>query len=121
MRMHHIIIADDEAAIRFLLGRFILRQLPSATITEVPDASEALRVYDERGADALIVDYKLRGMSGIDLIRVLRDRDIKIPIILLSGDHLAREDALDAGATRFQYKSDPIDVLVDELIALLQL
>jgi CheY-like chemotaxis protein len=40
---------------------------------------------EEQGCDLVITDYKMSPMDGLELIRILRERGVTIPIILLSG------------------------------------
>jgi len=71
------------------------------------DAAAALRVVDKDDApiDLVITDLRMPGMSGLELIRTLRDRHPDLPIVAASGVADGRTDeALDAGAQTFLAK-----------------
>ena len=58
-------------------------------------------------------------MTGADLIRILRQKKINIPIIMVSGNPAVREEAADAGATVFVEKSLSTKLLEDQIRLLL--
>src|SRR5215510_11898619 len=71
-------------------------------------AEEALaRLYDQAASfDLVVADYKLPGMSGLELYHELRTRNIPIPLVLLTGagaEYLAVE-ALKAGVDDYIIK-----------------
>src|SRR5438132_1786728 len=72
-------------------------------------AEEALAQLSqqEAGCDLVVADYKLPGMSGLELYRALRTRNISIPFVLLTGagaEYLAVE-ALKAGVDDYIIKN----------------
>jgi len=70
------------------------------------DASRALAYLDQgRAADALITDFSMPGMNGLELIREVHKRKPALPAILLTG-HVG-----DIAATRFGTMGDRIIVL----------
>lgn len=76
---------------------------------------EALHNYEQDGADLLIVNHAMPKLDGPALIRLLRARGDKVPIVGISGDCANREEELAAGATEFVETTD----LIGELPALL--
>jgi len=69
------------------------------------DAPAALRVVEQEPIDLVITDLRMPEMSGLDLIRRLRDRHPDLPIVAASGVADGRtEEALDAGAQTFLAK-----------------
>jgi two-component system, NarL family, sensor histidine kinase EvgS len=101
LHVYHIIIADDELTLLAFLQRYISRLRPDVRVTALRDGEEALRVYDEQGADLIISNCRRPRMDGPTLIRCIRDRQDPIPIVMLSGDDGNAQIAQDAGATRF--------------------
>ena len=49
------------------------------------NGEQALAVFDERRADLVICDLKMPGLDGIAMLVELRERDPKLPAILLTG------------------------------------
>ncbi|AEF99574.1 EAL domain-containing protein [Methylomonas methanica] len=70
-----------------LTGRHLAQHAPHIRLTQVSTAQEALRLLD--GAvdfDALLTDYRLPGMDGLELTKILRrERDLDMAIVLVSG------------------------------------
>jgi DNA-binding response OmpR family regulator len=77
-----------------------------------------LQLPARRTVDFLISDIALPGMSGIDLLRILRGRPGNLPVILITGRNESRfeQDAQDLGVLRLFVK--PFDT--DELLAMLR-
>jgi len=113
---YHIIVTDDTDSVRGIITRIIARTYPSVRISAVADGADALAVFDHEGADLIITNNEMRRMGGLELIREVRSRSGRIPIIMISGDHLARQEAVAAGVTLFVEK--PFSTA--ELIRILQ-
>ncbi len=47
-------------------------------------ADEALRAFEENEFDLLVTDFRMPGMSGVELARAVRDRNPRMPIIVMS-------------------------------------
>ena len=79
---------------------------------------EALHLLDTEPFDALVVDVMLQGMSGLSLVRRLRDRDRTIPAVFLSakGNLEDRLQGLEAGGD--DYLAKPYSIL--EVVARLR-
>jgi len=93
-----ILLVDDEAAVRRPLRQAL--GLCGYTVREARDGLEALRLHGEPGTctDLVVLDVKMPGMSGWDVLAELRRRDPRLPVILTSG--YAQEDSQPpAGAT----------------------
>jgi DNA-binding response OmpR family regulator len=108
-----LLIVEDDDRIRLSLQ--LALEDEGYTVTAVPTAEQALRHQSEGGgAEAVLVDLMLPGMSGFDCIRELR-RLSDVPIIVVS----ARDDthdivaALEAGGDDYVVKP----VAVKELSA----
>jgi CheY-like chemotaxis protein len=79
----------------------------------VGSAEDALVRLQASGPDAIILDVKLPGMSGLDFLRLPAVRGAGIPVIVVSGfvtEEQARQ-CLKAGALEFLAKPVPLDVL----------
>jgi FixJ family two-component response regulator len=79
-----IFVIEDDAEVRSST-RLFLETLGYA-VAEF-DCAEALLAGDEASlADCLVMDYQLPGLSGLDLLEILRARGCTAPAILVSGD-----------------------------------
>ena len=119
MNAHRITIADDDADALFLLNTLLERMYPNSSIAMFSNAEDALSHILETGTDLLITNHGMGTMSGADMIRVLRQKKINIPIVMVSSSPSVREEAADAGATVFVEKSLSTKLLEDQIKLLL--
>jgi len=98
-----VLVVDDE--------EFVLESAQQTLVSagyEVRtalDAAAASRVVEKEAIDVVITDLRMPGMSGLELIRTLRDRHPRLPIVAASGVADGRTDeALNAGAQTFLAK-----------------
>jgi len=77
-------------------------------------ARDALAFLNENTADAIISDYSMPEMNGIEFLEVIRKRYPQMPFIILTGDD-SKEiaiNALNSGADFYQNKSERIDIQI---------
>ncbi len=81
----NILLVDDEAAVRRPLRQAL--GLCGYSVAEARDGLEALRLHGEPGTrvDLVVLDVKMPGMSGWDVLSELKRRDPRLPVILTSG------------------------------------
>lgn len=84
----HILIVDDDPAIRRMVGEFLDQYDYGVYLAE--NGREMSRYVDERSVDLVVLDMKLAAEDGLTLIRELRLRS-HVPIIALTGTR--REEA----------------------------
>ncbi len=102
-----VLLVDDEGSI----ARAYARSLGAAGFEVVCafDGSEAAEAARERRFDVIISDITMPQMSGLDLLRAVREHDLDVPFILMTGgpaiDSAVR--AVEYGALRYLIK--PID------------
>jgi EAL domain-containing protein (putative c-di-GMP-specific phosphodiesterase class I)/ActR/RegA family two-component response regulator len=102
-----VLVVDDEP----LVTRAIAATLRDVTslIVVAQDAEEALAHLGAQELDVVVSDVAMPGMSGLDLIREVRARDLDLPIILLTGAPSLESavQAVELGA--FRYLQKPCD------------
>jgi CheY-like chemotaxis protein len=86
----HILLADDEPSIRFVLALHMQRR--GWTVDEVADGTEALHSACEHGYDAVVLDQRMPGLTGTEVARELRG---STPVFIFSA---YVDDDLDAQA-----------------------
>jgi len=90
----NILVVDDEKLIRWSLQEFLQRQ--GYEVTTAADGEQALRAIAEDTFDAVLLDYKLPDIDGLELIRRIRDeRKLQVPIIMITS-HSSVENAVAA-------------------------
>lgn len=81
--MSRILVIDDQADVRAMIS--IVLRVRHFEIVEAATAAAALQEFDKLSFDLAIVDIFLHGTNGYDLIRMMRDRSAKLPIVAISG------------------------------------
>ncbi len=98
-----ILVVDDEVGALTLIG--IMLERGGFGVLKAKDASDALAILEQTAPDLIILDVMMPGTNGIDLCRIIRDREetSMTPVLILS----ARNDAdsvmrgIDAGANDY--------------------
>jgi FixJ family two-component response regulator len=78
-----VYIVDDDQAVRDSISGLIEDQ--GYSVRAFASAEEFLRGYRPAGPECLILDIRMPGMSGIDLLRYLSEKNLPIPTIVVSG------------------------------------
>lgn len=109
-----IVIVDDEPSVRSGLCNLLQSD---GYETEAFESAEAFLQDDNARTDAalLILDVKLKGMSGLELYRQLIARAAPPPVIFISGhgDENMLWYAINLGAVTFLRKPINVDTLLD--------
>ena len=101
----HILIVDDDAEIRSLLGTYLTRN--GLKVTAVADGKAMWRALDSGRVDLIVLDLMLPGDDGLTLCRDLRAKKMEEPVIMLTarGDETDRIVGLEMGADDYLPKS----------------
>jgi DNA-binding NtrC family response regulator len=102
-----ILLVDDERTVLTMLAMAL--DDPTWAIEAVATPAEALDRLELGRYDLLITDKNLPGMSGVELIRVVRARDRQMPVILITG-YASLESAIETlnlGITAYLEKPFP--------------
>ena len=116
----HIVIVDDNDAVRAAVAAVARDALPSAFVTEFVSASGALQEVMGGSVDLLITNCFMPDMDGPTLVRMIRKQSIAVPIIMVSASEEARELGEEAGIDRFITKSAIGSLLPQAMDALIR-
>ena len=110
-----VLVVEDDAETRAVLVRELTGR--GYRVDEAADGASAMRRWEARRPDVVLLDLGLPDVDGLQVIRRIR-RDASTPIVILSGRYAEREkvEALERGAD--DYVTKPFGV--DELNARLQ-
>jgi RNA polymerase sigma factor (sigma-70 family) len=110
-----VFVVDDDSAVRDALSLLISLKGMRAAVYQ--SAEDFLSVYEPAWRGCLLTDLKMPGMSGLELQKQLQERDIDLPVIMLSahGDVGTTRAALKNGAVDFLEKPVDDEILVDVL------
>lgn len=102
--MSKVLIVDDQARIRDMLGRVLVGE--GHTSITASDGVEALTQLDAQEVDLVLLDLVMPRRNGLEVLRELRERGGMPPVIVLSAvdDIAATVQALDAGAVDYVNK-----------------
>ncbi len=101
----NILIIDDEEAIRDSCSQALQKQ--GHTVKEAKDGKEGLQFFKEEFFHAVLLDLKLPGMGGMDILSKLHEETPETPVIIITG-YASLESAVEAmkrGA--FDYLAKP--------------
>ncbi|MCU0491262.1 MAG: response regulator [Chloroflexaceae bacterium] len=104
---YRVILVEDEQDVRDLLLRALKRIQPDATITTAQNGLEALQIFQQQGADFILSDHRMPMMSGLDLLRAVRQVS-SVPFVLISADATVEVQARTEGVSDFLFK--PVSV-----------
>lgn len=116
MSEKRILVADDEESLRVVM-RNALRQ-KGYTVDCACDGKEAAAFIDGRLYDLALLDIRMPGMSGFDLLEKIRKKESPPPVIMITAQDTMKNaiDAMKKGA--FDYLAKPFDI--EELEVLVQ-
>jgi two-component system response regulator RegA len=107
------LIVDDDEPFRTRLGRAF--RMRGWEAFDAADTAQALAIAGENSPDLAIVDLRMPGQSGLDVVRALRALDATLSIIMLTGygSIATALEAVKCGADH--YLTKPVDV--DQILA----
>lgn len=80
-----IVIVEDEVKIREGMGKMIASQTNHIIVGEAADGREGLEMILRYKPDLVITDIRMPKMSGLEMVRELKERDVHLHVIILSG------------------------------------
>lgn len=110
-----ILVADDDAVIRKGLIRILSAQ--GYEVEAVSNGRAALDRLQQKQFKLLVTDLKMPGMSGLDVLKAIRNCQPELPVVLITG-YAAIENAVEAiknGATDYLAKPFTNEELIDKI------
>jgi FixJ family two-component response regulator len=110
-----LFVVDDDVAIRrAFAGVGTLLDIP---VKAFDSAAEFLEAYSPEQSGCLVLDVKMPGMTGLELQRLLIERGVEIPIVMISGhaDVRIAVDAMARGALTLLEKPFSLDELLGHI------
>jgi len=108
-------LIDDDEAVRLSLA-FVLEMndLPARTYASAP---EFLEIADTLTGGCVVTDVRMPEMSGLELVRRLKERGVTLPVIVITGhgDVPLAVEAMRAGVIDFIEKPFEEDVLMQSI------
>ena len=110
-----VLIVDDEDDFRSVLVRRL--QTRGIQVLGVGCGEDALEFLNKRNVDVVLLDIKMPGMSGVDVLRQMREQGCKAEVIVLSG-HVFLDTAVEImgfGVNDYLLKPCDTEELIDRI------
>ena len=111
-RLKLLLVDDEEDLVSALAERLTLRDFE---VTAATSGAEASRWFEEGDFDVVLLDVKMPGTGGLELLEEMGRKSPDVPVILLSGYGSARDARRGIAAGAVDYMVKPLDI--EELVA----
>ena len=113
--MKRLLIVDDQQGIRLLLNEVMKKEGYETYLAA--NGVEALRLSEEHKIDCVLLDMKIPGMNGVEILKKLKEKWPDLPVFMMTayGELGIVQEALSIGAIRYFTKPFDIFELRDEV------
>jgi len=81
---YHILVIDDDESMRFMLQTKLFQS--GFNVTLAASGTHAMQIFQtKKRFDLVLCDLKMPLKSGIDVIRYMKDQNIAVPLIIVTG------------------------------------
>ncbi len=115
MPLNRIIVADDEESMRWVLSKALKRKGFSVDLAR--DGEEALALINANAYDLAILDIKMPGLTGLDLLDKVREMKSDLLVVIMTAEASMKNaiEAMKRGA--YDYITKPFDLdVIDAII-----
>jgi len=114
MAGYRVLVVEDNPQVRRMVSASIKTLGSEIDVLDVPSAEEALFISASLPIDLVVLDHRLPGMTGLEMVSRFQKRRPEAKIILVTGveDKSTRQQVAEAGAEAFFYKPIVIDTFL---------
>ena len=115
MSINHILVADDEESMRWVLSKALRKK--GFIVDLARDGAEALRLIQAGSYDLAILDIKMPGLSGLELLDRIRESRQELLVVIMTAEASMKNaiEAMKRGA--YDYITKPFDLdVIDAII-----
>jgi two-component system response regulator (stage 0 sporulation protein F) len=109
--MARLLVVDDDANIRFLLQEELT--LAGHSVRCAADGLAGLDAAEQEHPDLVILDLKMPGMGGLEVLRRLKQTQPSLPVLLFTAYGDFHDEARSLGADGYLVKSYDFSALAD--------
>ncbi len=102
-----LLVDDEEQFVETLADRLEMRDL-DATVAH--DGEEALSAVKEQEPDVIVLDLKMPGMDGIEVLKRVRKAYPSVEVIILTGHGSEKDEEAARRLGAFDYVKKPVDL-----------
>jgi DNA-binding NarL/FixJ family response regulator len=115
--MIRVLVVEDQTLVREGLETLLNLAGDVRVVAHATDGEEALAQMRQHHPDVVLLDVRMPKMSGIDVLRVLRDRKDSAPVILLTtfDDDSTLLEGIRLGAKGYLLKDVSLDTLTNAI------
>lgn len=115
MASYRILVVEDNHEVRRMVTASLKTIGAEIDVLDVPSAEEALVITASLPLDLVVLDFRLPGMSGLDMVTRLHKRRPETKVILVTGveDTAIRKQVTQAGAEAYFFKPIEIDKFLE--------
>ncbi|MFB4213577.1 response regulator [Shouchella sp. 1P09AA] len=105
---HNVMIVDDQFGIRVLLTEIL--QKDGYQMYQAANGKEALDIQEMEEIDIVLLDMKIPGMDGVEILKKMKERQPTIKVVMMTayGELKMVNEALENGA--ISYMAKPFDI-----------
>ena len=111
-----VVIVDDDDGFRDILGINLGEE--GFDVLAFANGEDALSYFENNGhADIILLDWKMPGLTGLEVLRRIRGRGIEIPVVFLTvmSEEIYEEAALAGGAVDFVDKGRSLSIILKRM------
>lgn len=115
--MIRVVLVDDQTLVRSGIRGLLDLTDDIRVVAEAGDGTSALAAIADAAADVVLLDIRMPGLSGIEVLAALKQRGLTVPVILLTtfDDDQALLDGMRAGARGFLLKDISLQRLTQSI------
>ncbi len=112
-----VMLAEDQNLVREGLRNLLELSDNIEVVGEVTDGAEILEGLDRLNPDVLLTDIRMPKMTGIEALRAMQEKNIRVPSIILTtfDDHQLVLEGMQAGASGYLLKDVSLESLVNAI------
>ena len=80
----YVLVADDHPIVREGLKQIVMKMEEVSKVDEALDGHEAMTLIEKNKYDLVILDISMPGLSGLDILKTMKERNEKAHILILS-------------------------------------
>jgi CheY-like chemotaxis protein len=105
-----VLVVDDDPSILRVVAEIL--DMEGYAVETAPNGAEALKMIERRRPSVVLLDMRMPVMDGWGFARALKEKDLCVPIVVMTAARNAREWAEEIGAKRYVAKPFEVDELI---------
>ena len=105
--MKVLLVDDEQKFVQALSERLQMRDLENETVY---DGEQALSFVDDKEPDVMVLDLKMPGIDGMEVLRRVKKKFPAIRVIILTGHGTDRDEEESRRIGVFDYLKKPVDI-----------